>query len=314
MIFFAQIGDVSWLERLAQSFGLFGFELAAILSVILVCASCGMVGSLVVGNRMAFFSDAMAHSAFAGLSLGVLLCLGIGLSPGGEEARNLIPLVMVLFGLCIGVGIAFVREKTGLSGDTVIGVFFAGSIGAGAVLLSALPRSQKTFNPERFLFGGPAAATGTDILYLLGLFIATSLLIAWRYNQFQLASMNPTLARSRLVPVRFNDYLFIILLALVVNLSISAVGVLLINAMLVLPAATAANLATSQRQMFRMTVSVSIGIGITGLIVCQNFIPKFGDNEPSEFGVSGSIIVIGVILFFFSMGIPYLRRRFAHLG
>jgi zinc transport system permease protein len=311
---FSQMNDVSWLEKVAQSFGLFGFELAAILSVILVCTSCGMVGSLVVGNRMAFFSDAMAHSAFAGLSLGVLLCLGIGLSPGSEEARNLIPLIMVLFGLCIGVGIAFVREKTGLSGDTVIGVFFAGSIGTGAVLLSALPRSQKTFNPERFLFGGPAAATGTDILYLFGLLIITSGLIYWRYNQFQLASMNPSLARSRLVPVRFNDYLFIVLLALVVNLSISAVGVLLINAMLVLPAATATNLATSQRQMFRMTVGVSVGIGIIGLFACQNFIPKFGDNEPSEFGVSGSIIVIGVLLFFFSMIIPYLRKRYAHLG
>ncbi|MCX7665405.1 MAG: metal ABC transporter permease [Gemmataceae bacterium] len=311
---FSQMNDVSWLEKVAQSFGLFGFELAAILSVILVCTSCGMVGSLVVGNRMAFFSDAMAHSAFAGLSLGVLLCLGIGLPPGSEEARNLIPLIMVLFGLCIGVGIAFVREKTGLSGDTVIGVFFAGSIGTGAVLLSALPRSQKTFNPERFLFGGPAAATGTDILYLFGLLIITSGLIYWRYNQFQLASMNPSLARSRLVPVRFNDYLFIVLLALVVNLSISAVGVLLINAMLVLPAATATNLATSQRQMFRMTVGVSVGIGIIGLFACQNFIPKFGDNEPSEFGVSGSIIVIGVLLFFFSMIIPYLRKRYAHLG
>lgn len=311
---FSQMNDVSWLEKVAQSFGLFGFELAAILSVILVCSSCGMVGSLVVGNRMAFFSDAMAHSAFAGLSLGVLLCLGIGLPPGSEEARNLIPLIMVLFGLSIGVGIAFVREKTGLSGDTVIGVFFAGSIGTGAVLLSALPRSQKTFNPERFLFGGPAAATGTDILYLFGLLMITSGLIYWRYNQFQLASMNPSLARSRLVPVRFNDYLFIVLLALVVNLSISAVGVLLINAMLVLPAATATNLATSQRQMFRMTVGVSVGIGIVGLFASQNFIPKFGDNEPSEFGVSGSIIVIGVLLFFFSMIIPYLRKRYAHLG
>ena len=98
-----------------------------------VCFICGGMGSLVVGNRMAFFSDALAHCAFAGVGLGLLVCFLAG-TDNDEIVRQRIVLIMVAFGVTVGLLIAFVREQTGLASDTVIGVFYAGSIGFGAVV------------------------------------------------------------------------------------------------------------------------------------------------------------------------------------
>src|SRR5262249_3631386 len=104
----------------------------ALLAIVLVSLICGAVGSLVGGNRMAFFSDALAHCAFAGLALGLLLGYAAGAKINEEFQAWLVPLVMVSFGVVVGVLIAYVREKTHLASDTVIGVFFAGAIGLGA--------------------------------------------------------------------------------------------------------------------------------------------------------------------------------------
>src|SRR5262249_42710947 len=145
------------------------------------------------------------------------------------------PLIMVAFGALVGIGIAFVKEKTELASDTVIGVFFAGAIGFGAMLLTAL-KKHRTINPETFLFGSPLFVTDIQLLYLLILLVLVIALMTWRYNHLLLASFNPSLARSRRISMRINNYLFIILLALIVNLSIFTVGALLINAMLIVPA------------------------------------------------------------------------------
>jgi zinc transport system permease protein len=220
---------------------------------------------------------------------------------------------MAAFGALIGLGIAFVRERTGLASDTVIGVFFAGAIGFGAMILQAFS-TRKTFDAERFLFGGPAYVTLANLLILTILVGVTALLFVWKYNQLALASFNPSLARSRGVPVALNNYLFVLLLALIVNFSISAVGVLLINGMLIVPAAAASNLATSMRQMFRYTLGLSIGTGLVGLFLSRSVTLKLGPGEPKEFGISGTILTVEVVLFALSMAVPYLRRRFAHLG
>lgn len=304
--------DPPFLERWAQSwFGWYGFELAALLSVLLVSAVCGMVGALVVGNRMAFFSDAMAHCAFAGISLGLLIALAVGFTPASPELQWLLPLIMAGFGALIGVGIAFVRENTGLASDTVIGVFFAGAIGFGAMILQGFPGGKRAFDPERFLFGGPALAQPLDLLILAVLLILTVLLFVWKYNQFVLASFNSSLARSRGVPVALNNYLFVLLLALIVNFSIPAVGVLLINAMLIVPAATASNWSSNMRQMFRRTLLISLLTGLVGLDLSRRLVLRIGTGEEKQFGASGTIICVGVVLFALSMTGPYLRRRFA---
>src|SRR5687768_15290182 len=125
------------------------FNVRALLIVVLVSLICGSVGALVVGNRMSFFSDALAHCAFAGVTLGMLISMATTRSAVLES--SLIPVVTVSFGIMVGVLIAYVREKTNLSSDTVIGVFFAGAVGFGGMLFGALSRTN--LSPESFLFG-----------------------------------------------------------------------------------------------------------------------------------------------------------------
>jgi zinc transport system permease protein len=305
--------EASLLERWARVLGWHNYELGALLAVILVSAICGTVGALVVGNRMAFFSDAMAHCAFAGISLGLLIALSTGFTRSSPELQWLLPLLMAAFGAMIGVGIVFVQERTGLANDTVIGVFFAGAIGFGAMILYGV-RDKSMFDPERFLFGGPSLVTLTDLIILAVLLVVTVVLFLWKYNQFVLASFNPSLARTRRIPVVLNNYLFVLLLALIVNFSISAVGVLLINGLLFVPAAAASNLSLNMRQMFRYTFGLSLLIGLLGLFVSWHFELRIGSGPPREFGVSGTITCIGVLAFAGSMAFAHLRRRFAYLG
>jgi zinc transport system permease protein len=307
--------DPLLLERWAQKIGpnWHGYDVGALLSVLLISTICGLVGALVVGNRMAFFSDAMAHCAFAGISLGLLIALAMGFTPQSEELQWLLPLIMAAFGALIGVGIAFVRENTGLASDTVIGVFFAGAIGFGAMILQAFSH-RRAFDPERFLFGGPTFVQPLDLLILTILLLLTVVVLVWRYNQFVLASFNPSLARSRGVRVQMNNYLFVVLLALIVNFSITAVGVLLINALLIVPAATASNVSRDMRRMFRWTLGLSLVTGLAGLVISQRVSLPLGPGGPKQFGVSGTIICVGVLCFAASMAVAALKRRFAYLG
>src|SRR5262249_5250516 len=140
---------------------------------ILVALICGAVGALVVGNRMAFFSDALAHCAFAGISLGFLLALAAGVE-GQTEFSHWVTPVMVVFGILVGLGIDWVRQRSGLSSDTVIGVFFAGAIGFGAIILRFVGQKyHHYFQPENFLFGSASNVSSTDILNLLALTVLT---------------------------------------------------------------------------------------------------------------------------------------------
>lgn len=282
------------------------FNIRALLAVVLVSLLCGAVGSLVVGNRMAFFSDALAHCAFAGVSIGLALGILLHAPKDSDFYENGIPLIMVGFGVLMGLAIALVRERTALASDTVIGVFFAGAIGIGAVLLSGMSRIGY-YRPENFLFGNPITVNNDELVFLAGLALLEAVLLAFMYNQLVFTSFNVVLARSRNVPVRLCNYLFIILLALVVNLSVKAVGALLINAMLVVPAATAANMCRNLRQLFWTTVIISLVVSVFGQwLSFQILIPVAISREPLTFGSGGIIVVLSVLLFFLSMAVEPL--------
>lgn len=291
------------------SFLSMSFNIQALLAVILVSIICGTVGSLVVGNRMAFFSDALAHCAFAGVALGMLLGVMTQANPEGAFYQWLEPLIMISFGAVIGLAIAFVREQTSLASDTVIGVFFAGAIGFGAMLFKALSR-RGYFDPEGFLFGNPLSVNVVDLIVLMGLVLVTVGLLYWMYNYYVFASFNPSLGRARRIPVRLCNYLFIILLALIVNLCLRIVGALLINAMLIVPAATASNLCLNMRQLFWTTILLSLSVGVLGTWLSFAVRIPLGPGEPLTFGIGGTIVVLSVILFFLSMIVgPLLRGR-----
>lgn len=303
---------VDWLANaillIADTLGTEVFVVKGVLAVLLVCAMCGMLGAMVVGNRMAFFSDAMAHCAFAGVALGYLSIL----LTGGDRALAswVVPLVMVVFGVVVGAGMVYVRDRTGLAHDTVIGVFFALAIGFGAMLFQVLS-VKFAFNPESFFFGNLVLIPEEDLLFLFVVALVVTPLFAWKYNQFVFASFNPTLARTRGLNLTMNNYLFIIILALVVNLSIKAVGALLINAMLVVPAAAAANLSRNLRQMFWLTVLFCVGSGLLGFALRNSVEVRIGGGDPVPFGPSGVIVVTSVLLFIASMAAGAVWNRFA---
>jgi zinc transport system permease protein len=292
-------------HRAGPYLGMSTFEIRSILAVLLVSTACGLVGALVVGNRMAFFSDAMAHTAFAGVAIGllaILLIIGARNPKSAGEHLWIVPYVMVAIGIAVGLGIAFVREQTGLTNDTVIGVFFAGAIGFGAMFFPVI-RTKLGIDPDMFLFGNPYAISDSDLVALFVLTVVTAVLVGVKYNSWVFTTFNPSLARSRGLWVRANNYLFIVLLALLVNLSVTAIGVLLINALLVVPAAAAANVAKNLRQMFWLTVGGSVTTGLLGNEISNRLsIPLGrGTGDTLEFGPSGTIVVLCVGWFFLTM-------------
>jgi zinc transport system permease protein len=297
---------IHWFNRQWPEYSFFSqdFNVRGLLAVILCGLICGAVGSLVMSNRMAFFSDALAHCSFAGV--GLALWLGyflavLNVDKAGAFYQWGVPLIMIAFGALVGVGIAFVRERTGLANDTVIGVFFAGALGLGAVLISKLSKLGYFYNLEHFLFGNILYVNDGHLILLFGLAVVTFALLIWLYNPLVFASFNISLARSRRVPIRLCNYLFIVLLALIVNLCLWIVGVLLINGLLLVPAATAMGLSRNMRQLFWWTTGLCLLCGLGGIWLSWDV--QLGDS-------GGSIVSLAVLLFFALMAInPWLRGR-----
>ena len=287
-------------------------EVRAVLAVLLVSLTCGIVGSLVIGHRMAFFSDAMAHTAFAGVSLALLgIILATGATSGKEVEPYLwvIPLAMCAIGALSGILIAFVREKTNLANDTVIGVFFAFALGLAALLIRPL-RKIVTFDLEGYLFGDLTSITEMDLIVLTILALTTVFIVGGRYNSFVFGSFNPSLARSRGLAVRLNNYLFIVLLAMVVNLSIRAVGILLINALLIVPAAAAANVSRNLRRMFWFTCVGSVSAGLVGYNLSTKMGISLNGSDALPVGPAGAIVLVVVGWFAASLAVKAVRQKF----
>jgi zinc transport system permease protein len=313
-VLFAQ-EEVHWLNELigrladlapAGSFFHYGWNIRALLALILVSLSCGAVGSLVVAGRMAFFSDALAHCAFAGVSVGFLLfqLLLAGVAPASSFWQYVTP-VMIVFGILVGLGIASVRQQTGLASDTVIGVFFAGAIGLAAVLRKLI-QNRNLFSLEDFLFGDPILIGPDLLIALFFLAILTLAILAGIYNNLLLAGFNSSLALSRRVPIRTANYLFVILLAVIVNLCLRCVGVMLINALLIVPAATAVNLSRNMRQLFWLTIAICLAVSVSGQVISWETEVRTG----VKLGTPGAIVLLSVALFFGSMILgPWLRQR-----
>lgn len=306
---------VDWVNQivitLADILGTKTYDVRAILALLLVAIACGTIGSLVVGNRMAFFSDAMAHTAMAGVTiaiLGMVLFANINQTRGIDDFRTVIPLVMAGVGAVVGLVIAIIQEKTALTSDTVIGVFFALALGFAGLMLPAL--QEKVRIPlEDILFGQLLFIDDTRLLMLFGMTVVTLLVIGFGYNGFLIGSFNPSLANSRGIPVRWNNYIFVVLLAVVVNLSVYAVGVLLINALLVVPAAAAANVSRNLRRMFWFTLVGCVACALLGYRVSSNTVIVIGSVELSP-GPSGAVVVACVGWFFVSLIVRAIRRRF----
>lgn len=226
------------------------FMKRALLEVLLITPLCALVGIQVVNYGMAFFSDAISHSAFTGIALGLLFSIN--------------PLLtMVLFGILVALGIAKFKTRSDLPMDTIIGVFFATTIALGIAIISTRRDLFQTLSG--FLFGDVLTITETEITVTLILFAGIFIFMAFGYNRLLLSGLNAPLACSQDIPVNTYSYIFSTILATVVIIGIRTVGILLITALLIVPAASARNVSTNACQMFWYSLGLAWISGIAGL-------------------------------------------------
>lgn len=243
-------GLISWL--LPFSWAQHTFMQNALLAVLLVTPLFGMMGTMVVNNHMAFFSDTIGHSALTGIALGVILGLH---NPLGA---------MTAFAVFMAFTVCNVKEMTRSSADTVIGVFAATAVALGVVVLS---RGGGFSKYSSYLIGDLLSITPGEIGLVI--LVAAAFLVFWftGFNRLMLVSVHPSLARSRGINVRFVEISFAVCLAVIVTVCIQWVGILIINSLLVLPAAAARNMATNMRMYNLVSVLIAVACGIAGLIL-----------------------------------------------
>ncbi len=229
----------------------FTFMKNAFLAILLLTPLLGLLGSMAVNQQMAFFSDALGHSALTGIGLGILLSMNNDLA------------AMLIFGVIWAILICLIKHTGTASADTIISVFSSTSIALGLVILS---RGGGFAKYSSLLIGDVLAVTPSDLLWLLCALVAGVILWMVMYNSLLLTSINPSLARSRGIRTRLSEMAFVVLVAVAVMLAIRWVGVMLINALLILPAAAGRNLARNSRQHAIYSVVIAMVCGIAGLM------------------------------------------------
>lgn len=218
------------------------FMRRALAAGVLVAAIAGYYGAFVVQRRMSFLGAGLAHAAFGGVALGLLL----GIQPLW---------VALPFTVLVAVGIEFVRRRTGLSGDTAIGILFSVAVALGIVFLSL--RENYTGPAITYLFGSILSVGPIDV-WLSGAMAALTAGTLPLWSHWAYATFDQELARADRLPVRRDDYLLSVLLALTVVVSVKLVGAVLLAAFLVIPPATARLVS----ETFRTMTAVSIVLGV----------------------------------------------------
>ncbi|WP_258909181.1 metal ABC transporter permease [Pseudomonas putida] len=235
----------------------YGFVVNALLAGMMIGPVLGGLGTLVVVKRFAFFSEAVGHAALTGVAIGILL---------GEPYTG--PYGS-LFGYCLlfGILLNFLRNRTGLSPDTLIGVFLSVSLALGASLLLMLAGKINVHILENVLFGSVLTVSGQDLV-VLGIVAVLVLALALPlYNRIMLASFNPQLAAVRGVAVKTLDYLFVVLVTLVTVAAVKVIGAILVGALLVIPAAAARLVSQSLKGFFFLSVVIATVSTLFGILL-----------------------------------------------
>jgi zinc transport system permease protein len=226
------------------------FMVRALLAGTAVGAVCALLGVFIVQRGLSFIGDGLAHAAFGGIALGLLL----GASVSGATW------VALPFTVLVALGIAFVLRRGKIRGDVATGVFFAVSFALGVLFLGLRPASAPPVNVETVLFGSILAVGPADLRIVLGVcaFVVLALGLSW--TRMAYATFDPELARLSGVRVELLDYLLLSLAALVIVVAVKTVGIALVSSFMVIPAATARMLG---RSLHRVTL-YAVGIGMTG--------------------------------------------------
>ncbi len=268
----------------------YAFVINSLLSALFIGPILGGLGTMVVTKRMAFFSESIGHAALTGIALGVLL---------GEPYDS--PYIM-LFTYCIifALLINFTRNRTKMSSDTLIGIFLSISIALGGTLIIFVSSKVNSHMLESVLFGSILTVSDRDIVVLFFSTILLILIVIPNFNKMLLSSFNTNLAIVKGVRVKFLEYMFILLITLVTVSSIKIIGASLVEALFLIPAASAKNLSKSIRTFFVYSILFSLISCILGILL-----PLYFDiTIPS----GGSIILVAAIIFFITVLIKNLKR------
>ena len=225
----------------------------ALLAVLVISPLFGILSTMVVHSRMSFFSDALGHSAFTGMAIGAIF--------GFVDPMW----CAVVFAIAFSLLFTLVRHRTHMASDTVIGVFSSTAVALGIFLATLGGKSFTKFN--NLLIGDILSVEPGKIGLLALILLVVVVLWACSFNHLMLSAVHPALADSRGIRVFWQEALFSVAIAVVVTISMTWVGLLVINSLLVLPAAMARNVARNMRQYHLFSLLGAVAAGIGGLMM-----------------------------------------------
>ena len=234
----------------------------ALLAVLVISPLFGLLSTMVVTNRMSFFSDALGHSAFTGIAIGTLC--------GFADPMWMAVLLAAAFALLF----TYVRRKSHMASDTVIGVFSSTAVALGIFIATLDGGSFTKFNS--ILIGDILSVEPGKIGLLAVILLVVILLWLACFNGLMLSSVHPALADSRGIRVFWQEAVFSMAIAVVVTVSMTWVGLLVINSLLVLPAAAGRNLARNMRQFHLFSILAAVAAGIAGLMTSYHISSSAG--------------------------------------
>jgi zinc transport system permease protein len=265
------------------------FLIRGFLCVLVLAPILGGLSHLVVTRRMAFFSAALGQAALTGVAIGLLLGESLNAPYGG------------MFGFCLLATLAmvYVKRHATLPPDTLIGVFHALTLGLGLCLLVALTRQFNVHQVEAVLFGSLLTVTDGDLLLLVIVGVLVAVLMVRQYNRLLLDSLSPPLARVSGADSAFLEYFFAVLLTLSIVVSLKVIGALLVEALVVVPAAASRNVARSARSYLIWSVLVAFLAGAGGLGVSTRLLVPTG----------GAVVLAVSGIFFVTLALGAMYRR-----
>lgn len=227
---------------------------------------------------MAFFSDALGHSALTGIAIGMMF---------GIANTNI---SMIIFAIVFSIILNFVKHKTTYGADTIISVFSSIAIALGLAILSAQGNFSKY---SSYLVGDVLGITVEELVYLVIAFVLVIGLWLILFNKLHTVSINSSLAKSKGINVAVVDNIFVIMISIMVMLSIRWIGILLINSLLILPAAASRNVARNIREYHGIAVLISLISGLLGLVL----------SYYANIGAGPAIVIISGIFYFITFAL-----------
>jgi manganese/iron transport system permease protein len=275
----------SWLLEPLQ----FAFMQRGMAAALMVGVVCAVVGAFIVLRGMAFFGDALAHAILPGVAVGYLV-------GGGERA----PLFWGALGaaLLASFGIGAISRGTKIREDTAIGIVFASMFALGVALISTV-RSYSV-DLAHFLFGDVLGVSAGDLLLMAALGVVIILAVLIFYKEFLVLSFDPLLATTLRLPARLLEYLLLILTALAIVVSLQTVGVALMVAMLVTPAAAA----------FLLTRRLPVMIGLAALIACLSGVIGLYVSYYANIASGAAIVLTTTVFFLLAWGVRATTKSY----